>query len=556
MGRSNMHRGNYCNLDRRRFLKAAGAGLTALPLSRTMLAYALDVPAGRVIGQREGAAAGEAVLASGGNAVDAAVTAALVASVVSLSNCGIGGYGGHLIIARPDGRLAAIDFNSAAPAATREDMYPLDARGKVVGAVNDFGWLAAGVPGTLAGLQLALTRHGTWPLDRALEPAIRFAREGFGLPDGQARAIRAAAPQFERDPASAQLLLPGGKPLAAGETFRNPDLARMLGSLAKNNDVAEFYRGAIAHKIAHEFQSHGGLVTEADLAAYEAREVEPLSFQWRGWTLATPPLTAGGISVLQALSTLRTLSWDRLDPTDPKTAHARVEAMRLAWNDRLTLLGDPNASEIPVAKLLSPDYAEQAARRVKQSVVDEKLIPGSTDGRTAGGTIHLSACDRDGMMVALTLTHGGGFGARVTVDGLGLILGHGMSRFEPRAGHPNSPRPGARPLNNMCPAILLRAGRPLIALGATGGRRIPNTMFDVLSQIVGRDATLAKAAAAPRLHTEGDAKLGLAKGWSDRDVDHLKHVGYTIVEGAGANLNGVSRDPTGGAITSVPASDA
>lgn len=550
-----MHSRDHHDLDRRRFLLAAGAGLTVLPLSTAATARALEASNGRVIGQREGAAAGETVLAAGGNAVDAAVTAALVASVVSLSNCGIGGYGGHMVIARPDGKLSAIDFNSAAPAAAREDMYALDARGHVVGAVNEFGWLAAGVPGTLAGLQLALTRYGTWRLDRALEPAIRFAREGFAVPEGLARAIRAVAPQFERDPPSVRLLFASGKPPAAGETFCNPELAAMLESLAKDNNVAAFYRGSIAHKIALEFQSHGGLVTEADLAAYEAREVEPHSFQWRGWTVCTPPLTAGGISVLQALSTLRALEWDKFDPADPKATHARVEAMRLAWNDRLTLLGDPAASEIPVAKLLSPDYAGLAAGRVKQSVADEKLIPGNTDGRMAGGTIHLSACDRDGMMVALTLTHGGGFGARVTVDGLGLILGHGMSRFEPRAGHPNSPRPGARPLNNMCPAILVRDGRAVIALGATGGRRIPNTMFDVLSQILGHDATLAKAAAAPRLHTEGDSKLGLTKGWSDRDVDYLKRVGYTIVDGAGANLNGISRDPNSGAVSSVPTSD-
>jgi gamma-glutamyltranspeptidase / glutathione hydrolase len=537
-------------VSRREFIELTTAGAAVLS---TVRAFAIEAGpgSGLLVGQRQAAETAARVLADGGNAVDAAVAGAFVAGVVALQMCGIGGYGGHAVIGWPDGRCRAIDFNSAAPAAARPDMYPLDEHGKVRGAVNSHGWLAAGVPGTLAGLQLALDRFGTRKLSSVIEPAIRFARDGFVVDAPLVRAINAAAPDFKRDPASASLFFAAGAPLAQGTTFRNPDLAAMLEQLAKDNSVAAFYRGDIAGRIARQFGKHGGLVTEQDLASYEAREVEPITSRWRDSSIHTAPLTAGGLSVVQALSTLKALKWENTDPADPKSTHARVEALRLAWHDRLSLLGDPQASEVPVARLLSDEYATASAERVRKAVADKALIPTATDGRSAGGTIHLSACDAQGMMVALTLTHGEGFGARVTVDGLGVTLGHGMSRFEPKPGHPNSPHPGSRPLNNMCPTIVMRGDRPVAALGATGGRRIPNTLYDVLVNFVGRGASLSDAAATPRMHTEGGPVLQLAKGWNAREVDYLKQIGYTIEPGSGANFNAVYRDPESGAISSV-----
>jgi gamma-glutamyltranspeptidase/glutathione hydrolase len=537
--------------SRREFLRAGGAACLLLQAAKSQGADDRDA-AGLVIGQTQGAEVGSRILHDGGNAVDAAVAAALVAGVVALPMCGIGGYGGHLIVGWPDGRAAAIDFNSAAPAAARDDMFPLSADGKVRGGINQFGWLAAGVPGTLAGLQLAIDRFGTRSLSQLIEPAIRFARDGFSLSDATASSIRNARGQFERDPGSARLFLPEGQPPAAGATFRNSLLATMLVQLAEANSVDSFYRGEIARHIAREFQKHGGLVTEQDLASYEARQVDPISIEWRGAIVHTSPLTAGGLSVLQTLNTLKSLAWDESDPADPKATQARVESMRLAWHDRLTLLGDPEGTDVPLARLLSSDYAEVSADRVRQAVRRQRLIEGTTDGRSASGTIHLSAADANGMMAALTLTHGEGFGARVTVDGLGLVLGHGMSRFEPKPGHPNSPRPGRRPLNNMCPTIVFRQQRPVAALGATGGRRIPNTLVDVLSQLLGRGRPLPEAARAPRLHTEGDATLRLAPGWNEADTEYLKSVGYQIEPGTGANLNGIARDLETGAFVAVP----
>jgi gamma-glutamyltranspeptidase/glutathione hydrolase len=525
---------------RRDVLRSLGAGLLCAAAGEPTPAR------GCVAGHAEGAQAGVRVLAGGGNAVDAAVAAALVASVVSPQMCGPGGYGGHLIIARPDGRVVAIDFNCTAPRAVRPDMFPLDDAGEVRGQVNKYGWLASGVPGTLAGLQLALDRHGTRTLRQVIQPAIEYARDGFPLSTNLAAAIRGAQPQLSRDSASARLLLPGGKPPRAGSRWRNPELAALLETLAQRNSVDSFYRGDIARRIAAEFRAHDGLVTEDDLAAYHAREVEPLALSWRGHSIRTAPLTAGGLTMLQALGVLAALHWETLDPDDPRTTHRRVEALRAVWHNRLRLLGDPAQVDVPVPRLLSPAYAQRLAARVERAVREGRPLPGASDGRTAGGTIHISTADTSGMLVALTLTQGEYFGARVTVAGLGLILGHGMSRFDPQPGRANSIGPGKRPLHNMCPTVVLHDGRPVLAVGGRGGRRIPNAVFDVLAAYVGRGAALADALAAPRLHTEGGLAITLEPRWETAHADYLRQVGYTVTRGASAVVDAAAFDPATG----------
>jgi gamma-glutamyltranspeptidase/glutathione hydrolase len=287
-------------------------------------------------------------------------------------------------------------------------------------------------------------------------------------------------------------------------------------------------------------------VTEDDLAAYRAREVEPLELTWRGLSIRTAPLTAGGLTVLQALAVLKALGWEQRPAGEPQTQQARIEALRLAWGDRLRLLGDPEHTEVPVRRLLSEDHARRLAERVETALRQGRPVRAQTDGRTADGTIHLSVADAQGNLVALTLTHGGSFGAQVTVEGLGLILGHGMSRFDPRPGRPNSPGPGKRPLHNMCPTVVLREGRPVLALGAHGGRKIPNAIFDVLTNYVGRQSSLEEAVAALRLHTEGDTDLMLEGRWPEATVAHLRRVGYTIRTGPSARVSAVSFEPRSG----------
>jgi gamma-glutamyltranspeptidase/glutathione hydrolase len=540
---------SQCYSRRRMLILTGCAALAGAMAPRLLRGAEKDSTAnafGAVIGEPTATKVGGRILADGGNAVDAAVAAALAAAVVSPNNCGIGGYGGHLTIALAGGKkITSIDFNTAAPAAARPDMFALDDKGAVRDRANEFGWLASGVPGTLAGLQLAIDRYGTRSLRELAAPALALARDGFPVTPGLAGALRGMAARLRNDTGSAKLLLKNGEPYTAGEIFRNPDLAKVLETLMQENSVESFYRGALAREIAEAFRKKGGCLTAKDLAGYTAREVEPLRLAWRGFTICTAPLTAGGLTVLEALSILKALNWDEL-PSNPARAQARVEALRIAWRDRLALLGDPEQARGLELRLLSAEYARDLAKQIESAVKDKKPLAIQTESRPHGGTVHLSSVDRHGNMVALTLTHGNTFGTGVTVDGLGLTLGHGMSRFEPRPNHPNSPGPGKRPLHNMCPTVVLRDGQPILALGGAGGRKIVNGVFDTLSRYLMSGVSMEDAIAAPRLHSEGNLDLAAERLWPEVEMEYFKSVGYKVVTGAAAKVSAVSFNPKTG----------
>ena len=520
-------------ISRRQFHEHAAALLAA----GAACASAEQPSPGAIRGEPTAEKVGQEVLAAGGNAIDAAVAAALVAAVAAPHQTGIGGYGGHMtLFAAKANKLTCIDFNSHAPATARPDMFPLDATGKVVGQKNMYGWLAAGVPGILAGLHLALTKYGMKSFREIVQPAIGLAREGFPI-GAAAAAIKSSANQLAADPGSRALYFQDGQPLAASDRFRNPELAKLLESLAADNSVEPFYRGEIAQRIATNFAKNGGLVTAEDFAAYRAHEVEPLKITWGEWTIRTAPLTAGGATALHALLLLQELHWAARDAAAAETLQLQVEALRYAWQDRLELFGDPQGGASPLERVLQPAAIRTAAERIAKAVAARQPLPVRTTSQPDQGTIHLSAADREGNLAAVTLTHGGSFGARVTVPGLGLTLGHGMSRFDPHAGHPNAPGPHKRPLNNMCPTIVARGGRPLIALGARGGRKIPNAVAEVLLQLVAREKPLADAVAAPRLHTEGQLALNFEKSWPSAVLEELKARGYQVTVAASATVS-------------------
>ena len=535
-------------LTRRAALRIAGGALAGAVFAPrfTIAADAPANPHGVVIGEVNAAKAGHKILADGGNAVDAVVSGALVATVSAPSSCGIGGYGGSAVFSMAGGRrITALDFNTTAPAAARPDMFPLDDRGVVKGRVNEHGWLASGVPGILAGLELALKRHGTKSFREVAAPAIELAENGFSLAAGLATALKNTAATLRKDAGAGRLLLKDGEAPKAGDILRNPDLGAMLKTLAQRNSVGSFYHGDIALRIAEAFQKNGGIVTAKDLAAYRAREVEPLELKWRGHSIRTAPLTAGGLTILEALAALDALDWEKL-PATPSRTHARLEALRLAWRDRLELLGDAEKTRVPVARLLSRDYAFRVAGQAESAMKEARPLPIHIESKPFVGTIHLSAADKRGNLAALTLTHGNGFGACVAVDGLGLVLGHGMSRFEPQPGHPNAPAPGKRPLHNMCPGVVLRDGRPVLAFGGTGGRRIPNAIWNVLTHFAGLDATMEEAVAAPRLHTEGGLKLEFERPWPTAEQEYFKGIGFNVVNAASARVSAASFDPKSG----------
>lgn len=513
--------------NRRSALKLAGAATFTLVQGFAGASNYL------VNGHPASAEGGLKILREGGNAIDAIVAAASTAAILSPNNCGIGSYGGHMVIARENGkRVTAIDFNTIAPSAATPGMFSGKDR------TNQFGWLASGVPGTLAGLQMALDRYGTKPLRELIAPAIQFAEEGFSIPAGVAGAIKGVAARLKKDPASERLYFKNGEPLREGDILRNPDLAKLLRELARENSVEPFYRGEISKRIAREFEKHGGLVTANDMANFKAREVEPLKIDWNGHTIFTVPLTAGGVSILQGLSILKALQWNG------EKSHALIEALRLAWRDRLTTLGDPEKIQDPTPRLLSKDHIASLAAEVRDAVENEKALEIKSNRQNHGGTIHLNAIDAKGNAVALTLTHGNAFGACVTVEGLGLTLGHGMSRFETNPKHPNAPGPGKRPLTNMCPTIVLHKGRTIAALGGTGGRLIPNALYNILANFVGAGATMDQAIAAPRPGTDGSLDLSLEKTWPAEDAAYLQQIGFKTKTAPSANAHAIAIGPT------------
>lgn len=544
---NSMHDSSSQLLSRRELLQTATAGAAGLIVggscaSSLFPALGAAVPSdeyGCVVGEPTGERIGRQILADGGNAVDAIVAAALAAGVAAPYQTGFGGYGAHAVIALEGGRrIFALDANSAAPAAMTPDFFEVDAAGKAPGGVNVRGWQAAGVPGVAAGLQLLLTKFGTRTFGRLVEPAAKLARDGITLSAAHGAILRDMA---KHDPGSAKLLISAGGSAGGALLLKNPQLAALFDELAKADSVEPFYRGAPAARIAQEFQRHDGLVTADDLAAYEARLVEPTVLRWGDDTIHAAPPTAGGLSTLQALATLRALKWERLDAGPERTA-LRLEALRLAWRDRLKLLGDPNFANVPQAKLLSDEYAAECAAQVKAAVKAGKILTHQVLPHEQGGTINLSAADRHGNFVALTLTHGEAFGARVTIDGLGVTLGHGMSRFELDPRHPNAPGPGKRPLNNMCPLVVTRGGKTVLAAGGRGGRRIPNAMFELLTQFVVLRKTLEESMAAPRVHTEGNATLEFEKSWPAEEMQALSKYGYRVTTGRSATLSAVSAE--------------
>jgi gamma-glutamyltranspeptidase/glutathione hydrolase len=535
-------------ISRRKMLRLTGQAVAVGTLSGCSLKSNKPKVAnhGRVSGDPVGAPVGEHILVMGGNAIDAAIAATLAVCVTSPQRSGIAGYGGHMVIALAGGeKVTSIDFNCTAPLAAREDMYPLDDKGAVQGQANFAGWRAVAVPGTLAGIQLAINSYGTKSFRELVQPAIKFARDGYAVPAPQANTIRTMAARLRKDPGSAKLYLKAGEPLQAGDLARNPDLADLLTTLAQQNSVDAFYRGDIGKRIAEGIQKNGGLITAQDMAAYRAREVTPIKLSWAGCDIYTAPLTSGGLTVLQALTFLKALAWENIAP-GPVSAHARLEALRVAWKDRVELLGDPKKEQVPTGRLLSLEYAREVAEKIQAAVQGQKPLEQQISKGVQHGTTNISAVDRQGNMAIVTFTQGGSFGAQVTLDGLGLTLGHGMSRFNPLPGHPNAPGPGKRPLHNMCPTVVLRDGRPVLGVGAQGGVRIPNTIFEVLAQYVGRGRSMEEAMAAPRLHCMGTTGVEMESIWPADEQEYLRQIGFQVTRGIGATTSAVSFNPKSG----------
>lgn len=498
-------------------------------------------PRGLVVAEHPlGAGIGAAILARGGNAIDAAVATAFAMTVVEPFMSTIGGAGTMLVHLASENETLSIDFNAVAPAAAHDGMYRLAGAGvsdlfgwpRVQDDANAVGPRSIAVPGSVAGLTLALERFGTMELDDVLRPAIQLAREGFVHDWYQALTTARFTEELAAFPDSARVYLRNGRAiyrppsLEPGDRATYPDLARSLELIAHDGADA-FYRGPIAQAIADHMRATGGLITRADLAAYSARVDTPLWGRYRDVDLAWSPGATGGTTALEILNILEQFPAASVGGGTLEALHFRARAVGRAFLDRFTLLGDPAEVKVPWERLASKDYAREVAteiRRARSKPAPTAAPKGATIGRGVAArgprarhfapavpamdcTTHVGVVDRHRNMVSLTHTAVSVFGSRMVVPGTGILLNNGMLWFDPEVGRPNSVAPRKRVLCNMTPALGFRRGKPYLTVGAPGGRRIISAIAQVLVNLIDGRLSFQASVEAPRLHTEGGEVL-------------------------------------------------
>ena len=531
------------------FLKTRSALLSLLlAIFSLSQACAASLPAAEakqemvVSAQHLAAEAGLDILKAGGNAVDAAVAMGYVEAVTNPC-CGNLGGGGFMTLHLADGSDHFINFREKAPAAASANMY-LDAAGELRKGASLNGYLAVGIPGTVAGMELAHDHYGKLPRAQVIAPAIALARDGFVLTRGDTDILQNATAKFRADPAIAKTFLrPDGSPFEPGDKLVQPDLALTLEAIAEKGSDA-FYKGTVARKIAAASGTNGGLITEADLAAYDAKDIAPLSCSYRGFTvISAPPPSSGGTTICEILNILSGYDLKALGFRSAQSVHLMVEAMRHAFLDRNTLLGDPDFVKNPLEKILSPDYA--AAIRAKidptHAAKSSELVPGS-EPHEKPETTHYSVLDKDGNAVAVTYTINGLFGAGVIAADTGFFLNNEMDDFTTAPGKPNlfglvqGPRnaiaPGKRPLSSMAPTIVTRDGKPVLVLGSPGGARIITITLETILNLVDYGMELQEAVDAPRFHHQWlpDEVFVETRGFSPDTKANLESMGYKVTE--------------------------
>ncbi|HUD21936.1 MAG TPA: gamma-glutamyltransferase [Acidobacteriaceae bacterium] len=492
--------------------------------------------------------AGIEILKAGGNAVDAAVAVGFALAVVFPQAGNLGG-GGFMLVRMSTGQAHFLDYRERAPAAATTGMY-LDTRGIIVPNLSTTGYKAIGVPGTVAGLLYAEKTYGRLTLAQVMAPAIRLASHGYILSEEVARSL-AAAKNLAHFPESRRIFQRNGNFLKPGERFTQPELARTLQRIAA--DPASFYKGPMAAELAASIRKGGGLITTADLAAYEVKDRAPLTGSYRGYQIVTaPPPSAGGIVLLEVLNILSGYDLAKMGDRTPQQVHLITEAFRRAYKDRADYLGDPDFVALPIAQLISAAYA--AAWR--KSIEPLKPSPSATLTRPAGflppppvatrtsahessETTHFSVVDAEGNAVSNTYTLNGLFGSGVTAGSLGFLLNNEMDDFTASPGAPNmygliqgpanAIAPGKRPLSNMTPTIVLKDGKSLLVLGSPGGATIITTVANDILSILDNGLNVQQAADAPRFHHQylPDA-LQVEKAFPLTVLDALKAMGYTV----------------------------
>ncbi|AZO41281.1 gamma-glutamyltransferase [Mesorhizobium sp. M7D.F.Ca.US.005.01.1.1] len=498
----------------RRILIAASLSITFVLAPLTSVFAASPAPAkgehGMVVtAQHLASEVGIEVLKKGGNAVDAAVAVGYALAVVYPNAGNIGG-GGFMTIRFKDGNSTFLDFRERAPLAATKTMY-LDKDGKPVKGASLDGYLAVGVPGSVAGLEMAREKYGKLSRQDLMAPAISYAKDGFILNQGDAASFAGSADRLAKDPAAATIFLkPDGKPYGIGERLVQPDLAASLAAISEKGPDA-FYKGAIADAIVKASGAKGGILAKPDFEQYAVRELKPVTCSYRGYEItSSPPPSSGGVIICEILNVLEGYPLSYLGAGSAETVHVMVEAMRYAYVDRNSALGDPDFVDNPVSKLLDKAYAKDIRDKIDpfRAGVSQDLMPkGFGESKE---TTHYSIIDNDGNAVAVTYTLNGSFGAGVVADGTGILLNNEMDDFTQKPGVPNlyglvqgeanAIQPKKTPLSSMSPTVVAKDGKPFMVIGSPGGSRIITITLEAIVNVIDHGMNIQEAIDAPRIH--------------------------------------------------------
>lgn len=490
---------------------------------------------------------GVGILKKGGNAVDAAVAVGFALAVVHPQAGNLGG-GGYMLIRMADGEAVTVDFREKAPAAASRNMY-LDEKGEFIPEKSQVGALSVGVPGSVAGLLLALKKYGTMDVDEVIEPAIHLAEHGFVLNYRLAESLEHFFPEFMKFPSSARVFTVGGQPFHEGDTLVQNDLAKTL-RLIKEKGREGFYNGEIAELIVTEMKRSGGLITDDDLDDYDPVIREPVWGSYRGYeVLSMGPSSSGGMGLIQLLNIVEGYDIGSLGFLSSKTLHLYAEAMRRVYADRAHFLGDPDFIDIPVDWLISKEYAGERRREIDstKATPSRDVRHGERQGREHGETTHYCVVDTYGNVVSTTATLNDSFGSKLVVDGAGFFLNDEMDDFSAKPGVPNmyglvgseanAVEPNKRMLSSMAPTVVLKNGKPFMIVGSPGGGTIITTVFQVITNVIDFKMNIQEAVDAPRVHDQWlpDTVYYERRGLPIDVVENLRARGHNVAERSGTH---------------------
>ncbi len=487
------------------------------------------------------------ILKKGGNAVDAAVAVGFALAVTLPRAGNIGGGGFMLVHLAKDKQTHAVDYRETAPASASRDMF-LDTQGNADTKKSRDSGLAVGVPGTVAGLELAFRTYGSGKVNWSdvLAPAIALAKQGIVVEEDLADSLPQAQKRLSQYPSSAKLFLkPDLTPLSQGERLIQSDLAHTLELIAAQGS-AGFYRGEVAQKLTKAVSAAGGGMTADDLASYQPIIRKPVTGTYQGLQIASmPPPSSGGVHVIQILNMLEALNLPQSAAPDADRLHLFTEAMKIAYADRSEYLGDPDFVKVPVAALTSKRYAQARTKDIDPAKARpaREIKPGQLPPYESDQTTHYSIIDSEGNAVANTYTLNFSYGLGLVAEGTGVMLNNELDDFAAKAGVPNAfglvggeanaPGPRKRPLSSMSPTILLDQGRVVLVTGSPGGSRIISTVLNVVTNIVDHKMGVMEAVSAPRLHHQWlPDELRIERGFSPDTLKLLEAKGHKLVVGA------------------------